>query len=240
MTPMFEETERYLNGEMSQEELTRFEAKVKENEEARLKVEKYRLMIEALKADERSKLKQELKKHLHVVPDQNHHKKWWRRAGGIAASLMFLVVCYWQFFYISPPSSMEVFERYYAPFPGKAMVRGEDEPDTLLQAYHAGKYAYVVRSIQQYTQDTVFNGFDLMAICSFIELDSIKQAREIYDRSKEVEDSLFRSHASWYMAMAYLKMDNTQEAVRILNDLVEGDSMYKRIAENVKNELRID
>ena len=73
---------------------------------------------------------------------------------------------------------------------------------------------------------------------SLMETEKYLKASKSFQTIITNNNNLFIEQSKWYLAMCYIRMNNTNKAKTILNELVNEDSFYKKPARKVLKELK--
>lgn len=233
--------EKYLDQDLSPEELVIFETKLSVPEfVAELELQKTALV--ALKAKDKASLKEELKQlHLKVKENQETPSpksfsiKYW------AAAAVFLLFAVAIGFYLNQQrSTQELYMAYYQPYPADPMIRGSDTNlfNEAMNAYRSKNYPNSIQKFEetlQQHQDSV--RLHLFLGNSYLNQGQFELAEKSFKVAAQSQDVFIKQHAQWYLALTYLKDKETASAIETLNRLVVVQGIYKKEAQLLLEEL---
>ncbi len=241
---LFELIEAYLNGRMSDAERLKFEARIKENPDLEMEVEKHRILSEALQDEElltfRKKVamiatdfRQEQTNTTDLQAAANPRGAFWKVAATILVLLGLGVVLWWQI-----NADKSTFDRYFEPYNVEDTMRGteEDALTAVAKNYADGKYTEVIPRlvdlIEQHPENTEIQ---LYLANSYLQTDQASLAIALLKKI-ELGNARFEA-ARWYLALSYLKADDGAAAKAVIEKLIAYDGIYKAQAQAVLNEL---
>ena len=146
---------------------------------------------------------------------------------------------------ISPDlGNSEVFEKYYTPYEITVTHRsGNTEVDRLLlnafEKYEDKDYEQALvlfeEVLESRNNDLAVN---LYSGISYIEEEKYQKAKTSFNRIISDNDNLFIEQARWYLGMCYLKTENKVKAEDIFKEIINEESYYKDIAIKVLKDLK--
>lgn len=228
---MEDKFERYIQGKFSKEERIAFEAEMTptQKEEAAFEL--------GLRGSYEEKYSDELRKK--VVGFENKHSKV-RRINpafvGIAASL-FLVASLVLYFNRDQSS---LFDQYYEVYPNYELtsLRGEDDLTIRQDAYLAYDKQDYEEAIASFDKlDTMMASDHFFKGISLMELKNEKSAIEAFNSAIQLKDKNYTDASIWYTALIYLKLEKTEDALPILEELSKGKSEFAKNAEELLDQL---
>lgn len=240
-----ERIDRYLRGELPEEEKNAFEAELGQNAELATELALQKDLEQFLrKQDRRAALKGQLEtigkdffqeapaqETGRIVPLQRRHVLRW--ATGLAAAIALLLVARFVFF---QPSLYD----QYGQHPPLAMIEKSNEVQDQLAAMEAAfnqkNYAQALPLLQAYVRE---KPEDLQAelylgIC-LMETGQYRAARTIFTKISGGESS-FVDYGQWYLALSYLKEGNKEESRKILQE-VPAESEFAQKAQDLLKRL---
>ncbi len=220
--------EKYLDGDLSPEEVLLFEEKQEASAEFREAVVFNRRLLGHLEAQQKLALKSELQDMMIQVREERVFpwKTFW-----VAASVILLVGFIGVLQFQGPSHSQQLFDQYFDPYPVMSVVRG-DTPNGLnpLHIYAEGKYEQFIDVLNNGKVD--FNGktgqVQLAYGNALLALAQPERAIEELDKILEGQDHYL--DAQWYMALAHLRLKNLDKTRALLKSLIERQSFYKSSA----------
>ena len=221
-----EEMISYLQGKLSEEDRLRIDRQMKEDP----------LLVESL-----SELDSFLKRGgdpALAVERRNAFKKNFKSAGTsrkwnlfpVAAVFALLIIGIASVIIILNSGNRDLYSEYYKPYKDILTTRGEhDEQMTLaMNYYNSGDYSnaeIVFLEITESANQPGFSGFYLAQ--SQMAQGKYGIAIENLKRLSEYEYPM-QSHAQWYIALAYLKLNQKQEALMYLNKIIKSEESYNK------------
>jgi tetratricopeptide (TPR) repeat protein len=128
------------------------------------------------------------------------------------------------------PTTDVIYAEVYTKFPNKvvAITRGESKEKDLkmaMLAYENGNYQGLLQEFEAlepvHPEVSIYKGIILMEELEYEK--AIEELKEVYEN----DDASFREDASWYLALAYLKIQNKEEARRMLGQLSKNSGKYQ-------------
>lgn len=140
-------------------------------------------------------------------------------------------------------SSEKLYHRYYSVYESDVVVRSAKEEITgltkAIRYYDLGKYAEALINLDDIIRR---DRYDYLALLyrglTCMETGNtdcaVKSFREIPDNW----GSPFSEHRNWYLALALLKINNTEEAKDILQRIIAGKGYYSKHAHQIIKKLK--
>jgi tetratricopeptide (TPR) repeat protein len=233
---------KYLSGELSPDEVKSFQKDLASNAELQKEYEEVSAAFELIRdqlqlRDELSFRKKLLEAMDHVPPPSDlparRIRPWWYVLLAVAATLAILLVIS-----LDAPGNERLWSRYYKPETDPVLLayhqdtRGER--DAAIVQFQSGNYREAMRMLGPLVSKAPENkGLLLYYLLSAMEL----------DRQGEVIDTLLAvplelTHLadqalSWYGTLALIKSDRRQEAIKMLDALLEEPGPYQSRAEKL-------
>lgn len=209
----------YFEQRLSDLELKEFERRVVEEPDFAEEVEFRKQLQAAITQNERLKIKSQLQnfelQREKKSPPKNKNIRWL----AIAASFVVLLGLSKVYFDNRTVSPNDLYERYYQPFPNviSPVVRGGQDLDELAKAfslYEAAEYKEALKIFSKYSDvNSIF-----YAGLSEMELNNYAKAIPFFDDVIK-QKSTFESYAKWYKALAYIKLNKKDEALKLLQSI---------------------
>ena len=237
----YEAIDRYLSGEMDQEEVNEFQARLGTDpvlaEEVRLQEEVGKVLGDRQARELEALLAVTGKRY--VSQGKEVGKPMILRPRYLVAAAVVLLATSAVILYpfiLGAPTDGQLFSRYYAPYEEDVQVRGGENGDlsdrinqALLQ-YQAGEYdqalgsfGSILDSIPNSTQAHYYTGLCYLALGqpeqAITELQSVGESFNLYSQQ-----------AKWYMALCYLKQGDRESALPLLEELSEGRGKFARFS----------
>lgn len=226
------EFQRYIDSEMSLQEITSFEQKMASSKDladdtvvppglltqlaSTTKVRSKAQMLEVLKQVRQN-----------TVPKSRRKFMWY-------ALLVFvlLVVGYNIFGSKSIPPNEEVFNAYYLPYDGAIITRGTMDNDAEgINFYNAKLYDQALEAfLKTYQKDTSDAQLLILIGCSSLSLRDSKNSVKHLRKGRQLENKLLHQNLHWYLSLAYLLDNDIEKSKQALNQVISTNSSYKRQA----------
>ncbi|MDN5216663.1 hypothetical protein QQ020_31630 [Fulvivirgaceae bacterium BMA12] len=248
------EIQKYLQGDLSQEELAQFEEKIAKDPDLAGEVRDYKNLENGLESAGLDAFKAEVleweQDYLRETPDTGQpalpgkiidFKKYIR----IAAAVALLLAAGIYFYSSRTVSSETLYTQYYQQYPdmltkrGDSVTGGPGEEFLLagIDAYNNKNFEAAAANLQRYL-DAVpeQKGIALYLAISQMELDQFKLAETNFRLARE--DPAFRQQALWYEALLNLKAGKEGKSKAILETILNDEHHYrKKQAEKLLNAL---
>lgn len=222
-----ESIERYLQGKMTAEERVAFENSLENDPE----------LVEALalQKDLMQGIRQHFDAHLKAkfeaieeasstsTSDKKETHRLWKWAASAAVGLTLVGVFY---FMNSENRNKRLYAAYYEDFPN-IVDRTQRDSQTELQnafIYFQNKQwaeaAEAFQTLRNENPHIYYPGF--YQALSLLNLDQPEEALPLLQATATSSDDRFSTPAKWYLALAYLKMDNEEQAIENLEEIPNG------------------
>jgi hypothetical protein len=185
---------------------------------------------EALKRNERAELKSFLKGI--EIPKEKKNYRWL----AIAASFVgILFITIFSIYYSSEKSSTNLYAAYFQPYPNEVapIVRGQNSssPNTdAFQAYEKEDYELSAKLFENISEDYAL----LYGGISNLEIGQTQKAINQL-KSLSLQNSNYQDVAEWYLALAYLKNNETEKAKKVLNSIDKNQQFSEQAVELLSN-----
>lgn len=141
---------------------------------------------------------------------------------------------------LKPPSTEKIYADAYMKFPNKvvAITRGDAKEKDLkkaMLAYENGDYQGLLSEFdtleEAHPELSIYKGIVLMEQLEYER--AIQELKQVH----EDRNSSFNEDASWYLALAYLKVQDLAEARRIMTQLSKKSAKYQEKSSLILNKL---
>ena len=231
--PTYQHIERYLEGRMSSEERSTFEAQLKKDPDL---AKSLKLQEETLKAldvynqlNERERVKSIYER---VKTEEKKHPS--RLFYRVAAAIAFLLATGTFFYYMGfQHSNNRIAEQHFTPYEDRITQMGTVDAKQALQqglrAYNQNNFAGAVHYLQAVEEDSEqYSDAQFYLGVSFLAQGEARQAIEIL-KVTSVPDNSYEEPARWYLALSYLAADEPEKARPLLETFAAREaSSYKR------------
>jgi len=223
-----EQLDQYLMGRFSQKNQTQFDQALNVDQVLNGRFNERKSLMQGISAFHAHDLKARLKKihqdnfeqtSLKVVAKRRSLAPWM----AAAATVAFLVIALMWLNNSSTMSSSQIFASNFEPYELSMSQRSEGGDATLIkleQLYKSGQYEEALPMFKTLIDQNDQNiHLKLGAGISELALEKPEEALPYFEAIIERGDFLFEDHAVWYTALAYLKMDNQEQAKTFLEKL---------------------
>jgi hypothetical protein len=217
-----EEIERYLDGEMTDQERLAFEQRLTTEPLLKQEYDVLSSVIKQVQNSKRDELKSLLQKADLELDDKPVSQPkgilFWRYA--IAASITLMIGLSVFYYYNSKVDNREkLVAAYWKKDNGLPVLMDEKSNaslDNAMTAYKGGNYDYAFSQFEALTQtDTVLY---YEGLCSFeLKKDATTYIKPLAENNR----SVFQSKAKYYLLLLYIKADKKQDAINLLNELLK-------------------
>lgn len=239
--------EKYLSGELSDAEKDAFEKQLDMDESLRKELEvavKARAAIYAKGIEERKEAFAERwqeQKQQEILQDKFHSRRRLIPYVAVAAAIVGLLLL---FNFFRPDkvqlSNQELFAQYYeAPLAPSIRVEGAvSNFKKANAAFHQGKFEEAALLYTQALRDASFVQKDearFFGGISYLELGQGTKALELFE---QLEGANYQEMKNWYSVMAYLQLDQAENARAILTQITQNPQhFYREKAEELLQKL---
>lgn len=222
-----ERIDKYLRGEMSEQEAQAFLSEVEGNEELRAELHYLRAVQQGIAQQERAALKAHLQS-LEAKPKK-------RYLGWVAAASVILCALA---FYTWKQQPAQVAQAYFDTLPNmiQPIVRGNAAQNEAFLAYETENFAEAERLFAA-LGDTSYAVL-YRAVC-LLKLDREEEAKVLLAASPFQEDPQgLEYYRQWYLALAHLNMGEVDHALRYLDRLSAEENPMQTQASALRHRLR--
>ncbi len=239
--------DKYLNGEMNDQELKHFEHLLASDEKVREELDLHQSIDHAIMEEDIMNLRDTM----NTIYTEDEKVK--RAPAGISRRKLYYAAATFALLMatggivkkVTQPdyNNYETFEKYYEPYEVTVTYRsGNTETDrlllTALQRYEDENYEQALVLFEQLLEkrndDMAVN---LYSGISYMEVEKYQKATHSFQTIITDNNNLFIEQAEWYLAMCYLKTEDNTKAKELLDELIHKESYYKEMAKRIKNEL---
>lgn len=243
MEDQFDHIEKYLRGELSKEETTRFESRMEEHSDLKEKVDKQRQLLKGIELGFNQELKEilikeESKLSRPRLTEANRIKTLYPVIG-MAAAVSLVIIAFFTLRNKTVDTS-ELYAQYYQPYPNVEAPISRSDFNELnpYGLYEKGEYN---EALSQFSALRTSKPDDpallfYSAICQ-MELGTMNDAISSFKELLGLDANKYTRPSKWYLALAYLNSGQTSEAVSYLNELTQIDDVYARKAAELLHQL---
>lgn len=245
-----ERIQRYLDGEMSEEELKSFRQDLLRDPELIAELDLHRIVEDGIRNRDELEFRRKLEDSYTVfrLKQEEQKKLSGRKKLIIQLSSAIAAVLIIGLFFIldsEPLTKDHLFEEYYASmefdFTSRSVNEDKDDPNLL-----GGVRSYIERDFQisrlrleDYLNTASGNeqtAYFFLGL-SHIELGNYSDAEFYLKRVAQGEFSYYREHSKWYLALTYLKMNNLDEAEKIFREFASERSVYNERSASILKKM---
>lgn len=156
----------------------------------------------------------------------------------IAASVILFIVSsffVFRYFQVEELTNDQIFLSHFIPYDGVATLRGETSFQDGYQAFRDENYRKALSEFLK-IEDEKNGHLKLLIASSYLSLEDVESSIRWLGKITDEESVLIKQNRDWYRSLALLKMERTEEAGELLNQLVESNSPFKIMALNLLDE----
>lgn len=236
--------EKYFDDELNAAEMQHFTERMQSDESFKILVEQEKALITAIRFQGMTDDLQYLRKlestldASKVVPLHAPSTKKWYFA---AAAAIALIVVLAKVFIAPAPSSEELFQAYYKPYPNlfEPTVRGDvkaTKRTEAFQAYEQGDYKKASLMFRELLKEKEESGILLLlGNCNLI-LGNVEEAKQNFTTLNSDFDEL-DIQAKWFLGLCYLKSGDVERAKTMLTELGQTEISYANKAKELLEKL---
>lgn len=237
--------QRYVDGELSEEEIKEIEIRLKSEDELQKHVEAYQLIKDGFDALSVETFQERMngweEKHQSNSENERNESnirsmdRRWLWIASIAAAAIVLLLFWIQPFSSEKLSSEELFAQNYQPYENLITSRDVAELSQLevgMSRYEGGNYeeAYIALKEYSLSNPTDMRPLLYLGVCC-METSRFNEAIGYFEAAEN--EPKYREQASWYSALMYLKMNDLVKATELLVE-IESSSVHYRKAQAKK------
>lgn len=236
--------DRYLNHEMTGDELTLFQNEIETNPELKIEIEQQKDITNYLEENGNKELKgflKDIESNINNSSSIDSKKNATvislrKIVTSIAAGFAIILASTWAFRQTQIQQPSELFSEYYSPYPNDLVKieRSSDENSILQKAminYNQKNYQEAINDIDQYmlTDDTehLDNELSFFKAISHLSIDNLGEAKESLELLNSIDDFEYSDKVNWYLSLLYLKNGQTEKAKTSLHEIVNSGQTYK-------------
>lgn len=214
--------EAYFNKTLTMAEAEQFEMRIKADADFAEKVDDYKDIIGGIKLKGREDFQLEVAAWETAIENSTNRKKTihWKYYRALAAGIVLFVLAGLYFFIPrSSKNNQELFQDYFVPYEDVMSVRGDDELNGAFEFYTKGNYENTIPLFKSYllkhpddANVLFYEGISELA------LGDTNQAVHSLEQVTKLK-SIFKEQAEWYLALAYLLANKTDQAIALLKNI---------------------
>lgn len=228
----YDQIEAYLDGTLPPEERAAFESRLQEDEALRRELEAYKQARAAIRDAARRDLRATVDKAYKEQETKAGQLRSIRRRLAIAAAVLFLIGAVFVIrYFVSPAGPQQLYAEYFEPPPTPAQRSGEtaDAWNAVVEDYQRRNYEEVARDLQNLLSDPDFErpaqGYLYLGVSRLV-LGQTAAAADSFRRIPET--SSLNQERAWYLALTYLRAEDTARAEAQLREIAAQTGHYKQ------------
>lgn len=228
--------ERYVLGQMSEEERSDFENELRANSRLQDLVSESQTLKEVIRSEENIAVFQDtLKTVVQEKRKSPSYLRWW----GAAAAMVFCVsAIIWMHQANQTSNPSELVLAYFEPFPD--VLTSRDQGDSLVSlamtAYGVGDYIQAISILKSIENDDS-SLFRFYIGVSYQATGDYEKALDIWEELEESPERSLKFDIKWYKALALLGLNESERAKPIVQELVNQPSSVQSKARMLLEEL---
>ncbi len=248
-----ERIQRYLDGEMSQEELLSFHQDLQNKPDLKEELDLHRLVDKSLRQKKEWEFRKKLEKSYHHSKDKpknpaSEKKSPCKKGYFFLAFAATLIAGVFLIMPFSKPNKDSLFEEYFKPVDlnfgsrGGGLSAQDNDLASGIEAYYKLNYklsehlllTYLSKETANRTVANFFLGL------SYVELQNFSHAEQCFKNVILEEMNYYQEHSRWFLALVLLKSDQLEEAKQLFAEIsAEGTVHSQKSKEILKKITRI-
>ena len=241
--------QKYLDHDLSDKEMKRFEADLEVSPELQDDLELYREIDEALAdtevldfRDQLTDLRRETRKSGRAEKVPKRFTKPWHYAATAAIALILAIGL--ASILDRPLTNKDLLKKYYKPYEVALINRSNNTTlDLMLKnaeiLYQKGEFEEAAKYFEMVLEEQPnLAGTNLYAGISYYELQRYRDAENSLNKVIEHNDNLYIEQAEWYLGLCFLAMDENDRARRQFAMIASGNSEKAEEARKLLRKLR--
>jgi hypothetical protein len=220
-----EEMIAYLGGNLSEKESQRLRAAMDQDP---LLVEALGELDLHLKNGGSAENAYSIRSIIKEIVNKNRPKRYAFLPMAVAATIIVLFTVLFTILLLKNDENL--FYEYYQPYADIVSTRGADIPESLnnaIAAYNRENYLQAIILFEMAERDgEVKNIASFYKGQSYLAEEQINEAIKILNVIAKDDGNILQSHAQWYLALAYLKKEDTVTSLKYLDQLVIDRNSY--------------
>lgn len=243
--------EKYLNGEMTDEEMLSFEKKMAEDNEFENEVIFHKNLVESLKFKAGEiKLREQLTKIGDAYRQEENDNEILHKPQRIILRWSFLAAAVIGIFFISyviytifkKSDSTDIFNQYYTNYPAM-QFRGQDSilndvTKSAFYLYNSGNFKDAAVAFDKLSKESNTNNIMIFyaGVSNLANGDFISAEKYLLPLSLS-EDFILNKTASWYLGLTYLKGGEQEKALAVFRKLAASGGNYAKKSKEILSAL---
>jgi tetratricopeptide (TPR) repeat protein len=231
--------ERFVRGQLSNEEQVKFDSWNKDDANFRKEVKFQQDLQVVTKEDMKLKIKEQLEKQERKAA--NKGKRTVRRIILVVVGLGLIAAAIIGYQWEKKQKSPEgIYSSNYETYPNVYFPVNKDKSDIMnmaFTAYENGEFAEAARQMDERLKTSSSNELKFYQAIAYAEIGNFPLAIKNLEDIKRFQSD-YTDEAYWYLGLFYLKMQNTPSAVRYFQDYIEitdNEKLRQKAIKIVKN-----
>ncbi|OFX49608.1 MAG: hypothetical protein A2046_05950 [Bacteroidetes bacterium GWA2_30_7] len=237
--------ERYLDGELSEQEKLQFELDIKTNKELANDLLLHKEIRKAL-ADEEII---DLREKLNNISDKFHEKerktkKKKQFAIYLSSSLIVISLITSFYIYDKKYTNDELYNMYYEHYDAGTITRGEIKSSkeiytNALRTYDIGKYVDAIKLFEQISDSSEYYiSKEYFTGLSYMELLNFEKAIIHFEPLLDNNESIYYENIIWFTGLCYLKTNQNEKAKQQFTKLLDKNSGFQKNSKEILEKIK--
>ncbi|WP_298143163.1 hypothetical protein [Flavobacterium sp.] len=211
--------DKYFEKTLTDAERAAFDALLNTDADFRADFEFQTQLKQAITANERQKLKKQLREIENNENQSNGNKQYW-----FVAALLIVFLAITLVFTLQQPSEQELYASYFQAYPNiiETNTRTANANRITTRAFEAYENENYTRALQGFSNlsaaDRALYGDFYRGMC-FLALKQPENAIRLFNRAQSSKNTQLAKSALWYQALAYLQLNQADNAVPLLKQI---------------------
>ncbi|MBN2212623.1 MAG: hypothetical protein JW723_00135 [Bacteroidales bacterium] len=238
--------ERYLDGEMTGQELIWFEKELDSNEWLQKELRLRKKVNQAIQDEDYLKFSNELEDAYASYMNESNNASGGKRkiivAGSVFATVLVAVILILSLTG-KQYTNEQLFQRYYNPYESHITFRSADNDintDLVLamQFYENKNYNEALKLFESILQaDPTRIGLNFYSGISQMEIKEYDQAGKSFNKVVEDRYNMYFEQAEWYLSLCYIITNQNDKAARLLEKIKSDHGFYHKEARKLLRKL---
>lgn len=237
--------ERYLDGELSEQEKQQFEQDIKVNKELADELMLHEAIRSAIGDEELIDLREKLNVIRHEYHEKEAAKKRKKQISIYSFGIIFTAILTSTFFFYEKSyTNDELFSMYYEHYDAGTIMRGEVKPakdiyEEALRTFDLRKYADAIKLFEQiadtseyYLSKEYFTGL------SYMELKNYNEAIKHLETAQNDKQNIYHESTIWYCGLCYLKTNQIEKAKQKFQFLNNSCPLYQKKSKEILKKIQ--
>lgn len=234
--------EKYIQGELTEKEWREFDALLKEDSDFKSDVDFHTDLKRVAEAEDDDYFKEMLSDFEAQARTENSIKKRFPTKWLVAASIALIAGLAYFFTVDSSASTQDLFVSNFEPYRNVVhpIVRGEEgqtKKTNAFAAYQTGDYETALPLLDELYTNTKEPYYLFYRANALIELNRAKEAVPLLQQHLKTNDTLVKN-SPWYLAMAYLQLDDKENAIKMLQEVIKNGKYKVEEAQKLLDALK--